>query len=172
MGAHFHGTAKRRANAREKIAKSALLGVAHAPAIHYTQGPRRWDGIRLHKRSYKKQYPEYADCSAYNTWNYWDGLLAEIRKGAVGDIVNGQGWKAGYTGTMLSDACGKVIARGVTAARKVKLLKADLVIYNGHVAIVVDPKRRLVVSHGSEAGPFLIRLDYRTDIVAVKRYIY
>ncbi len=171
MGAHFHGTAKRRAAARNKIIKAALLGVAHAPAIHYTQGPRRWDGIRLHKRSYKKQYPEYADCSSFGTWAYWDGLLAEIRKG-LGDIVNDLGWKAGWTGSMLDAANGKVIARGVTAARRVKLLKADLVIYDGHVAIVVDPKRRLVVSHGSEAGPMLIRLDYRTDIVAVKRFIY
>lgn len=171
MGNHFHGTAKRRAAAREKIAKSALLGVAHAPDIHYTQGPRRWDGIRLHKRAYKRQYPNYADCSAYNTWNYWDGLLSEIRKG-LGDIVNGLDWKAGWTGSMLSSANGKVIARGVAAARRVVLLKGDLVIYDGHVAIVVEPKRRLVVSHGSEAGPFLIRMDYRTDIVAVKRFIY
>ncbi len=29
----------------------------------------------------------------------------------------------------------------------------------------------MVVSHGSQAGPFYLPFDYRTDIMCVRRYI-
>lgn len=176
MGIHFHGTAEQRSAARTKIVRAALLAHRNASDVHYTQGPRRWDGIRLRFRAYKGKYPKYADCSALVAWVYWDALKLHINRG-LGDILNGQKWKGGYTGTLLDDRYGKVVARGAGSGT-VKLLRGDVVIYGrpgttgAHTAVVVDPARRLVVSHGSEAGPYLIPMNYRSDIICVKRYIY
>jgi hypothetical protein len=177
MGAHFYGTAARRSAARDKIVRAALAALARQGRMTYTQTPARWDGIRRALRRYKGQTPRSADCSALSTWCYWDGLKVEINRG-LGDILNGQRWTGGYTGTLLQTAHGKTIARGLTAARRVALLRADLVLYGvpgttgKHVALVVDPAKRLAVSFGSQGGPYLVRIDYRTDIIAVKRYIY
>ncbi len=177
MGAHFHGTAARRSAARDKIVRAALGTLQAKGRMTYTQGPKRWEAITNRRRRYRGQLPTHADCAAHNTWCYWDGLLLEIRRG-LGDIVNGQRWRAGYTGTMLDPRHGKVVARGLTAARRVKLLRADLILYGrpgttgAHVAIVVDPTKRTAISFGSQGGPYLVKVDYRTDIIAVKRYIY
>ncbi len=177
MGTHFHGTAARRSAARDKITRAALATLSVKGRMTYTQGPRRWEAITRKLRRFKGQLPAAADCSSHNTWCYWDGLLLEIRRG-LGDILNGQNWKAGYTGTMLDPRHGKTVARGLTAARRVKLLRADLILYGrpgttgAHVAIVVDPVKRLAVSFGSQGGPYLVAIDYRSDIIAVKRFIY
>lgn len=177
MGTHFHGTVTRRSAARDKIVRAALAALAQQGRMTYTMGPARWSGIVRKLRRYKGQTPPSADCTSLISWIYWDALKVEINRG-LGDILNGQRWEGGYTGTMLDSRRGKVVARGVTAARLVKLLRGDVVLYGvpgttgAHGAIVVDPGRRLCVSFGSQGGPYLVKLDYRTDVIAVKRFIY
>jgi cell wall-associated NlpC family hydrolase len=147
-----------------------MLGYRHAPSVHYTMGGARWQGIADTRYSRQGQFPNQADCSAYATWCLWNALWVPYK---VKDVVNGAAWKAGYTGTMLNN--GQVI-KGTAAMRR-----GDLVIYgNGfpgkHVAIMVGrrggPKGvPMVVSHGSEGGPYYVVWNYRSDIMSVRRYI-
>ena len=137
-----------------------MLGYRHKGVVHYTQGPRRWEGISNRCRSHLGRYPRYADCSSYATWCIWDALGGP---NAGIDVVNGHQWKGGYTGTQKQHG------------RRVSLANAkpgDLVHYGGgtgkHVTIVVG--RNKVISHGSEAGPYLLKPDYRSDISEVRRY--
>jgi hypothetical protein len=155
-------SAPHRAEARDLACKAALLSIQHAPEIHYTQGARRWDGLNGHLKAYKGQYPTYGDCSAMATWWLWNGLgHYQVR-----DTVNGADWKAGYTGTMLE--------HGKPVIHMGNWLRGDLFIYGrgfpgAHVAMHLGGG--WVASHGSEAGPFKLRWDYRSDLLAVRRYI-
>jgi cell wall-associated NlpC family hydrolase len=91
----------------------------------------------------------------------------------VKDVVNGADWRAGYTGTMLNH--GRVVEKVADMRR------GDAVIYgNGspgkHTAIIVGRKggsrgTPMVVSHGSEGGPYYVAWNYRSDIMSVRRYI-
>lgn len=153
--------AAQRIAARRRIKKAAYLWLDHAPEIHYSQDAvLRWEGITKHLRSYRGEYARHADCSSFATYVHWDGTLRWKPK----DYVNGQSWKAGYTGTQ--EDCG----RRVTG----RTMVGDLVQYGGHVAVVVRGARTLhdtlVISHGSEAGPFLLRADYR-PVAQVRRYL-
>jgi hypothetical protein len=56
--------------------------------------------------------------------------------------------------------------------------QADCVFYGTewpgkHVAIVVGRQGGvpMVVSHGSEEGPFFVRYNYRPDVLQIRRYI-
>jgi cell wall-associated NlpC family hydrolase len=143
--------------------QAAFLGLAHAPEIHYTQGPRRWDGINRDYKAWRGEYPIYADCSAFATWCLWNGLDHY----GVRDTVNDSDWQAGYTGTMLEH--GKVIVH------EENVLQGDLVLYGvpgttgKHVAICVGGGK--VISHGSEGGPYLLEIHYRSDVIDIRRYI-
>src|SRR3974390_1003156 len=97
--------------ARDMAMQAAFLGVHNQPAIHYTQGPRRWSGIDEYRKAWKGQFPSYADCSAFVTWCLWNGL----DHFHIGDVVNGLNWKAGYTGTMLQH--GEIITEGHSLMR-------------------------------------------------------
>lgn len=154
-------TINQRRRARKRVVAAAYLGLRNAPAVHYTQGSRRWDGINLHKRAYKGQFPNYADCSAFATWCLWDATLRWRPR----DFVNGEQWKAGYTGTQQNHG------KRVTGRK----LPGDLVFYGDqgggvaeHVAVYVG--KGLVVSHGSEGGPYLLAWNYR-PVNEVRRYI-
>lgn len=140
--------------------QAAVLGYHHAPAIHYTQGDLRWQGIDRRRDASRGEYPNYADCSAYATWAYWNGLHLHT---GHSDIINGENWQAGYTGTML-----------VHGKRVFSPIPGDAIIYGSgfpgeHVAIFTGGG--LVVSHGSEAGPFLLPWRYRSDVLEIRRYI-
>jgi hypothetical protein len=153
---------KARIDARHRTVYAARLAYSHRGAIHYTQGSRRWDGIAKGLHAYRGRYPNYADCSAFATWCLWNGMHLEH---GVRDVVNGLGWRAGYTGTMLNH--GHAVSRS-------SLLAGDLVIYGHgfpghHVAIYVGGGK--VISHGSEAGPLLLPVGYRGDVMACRRYI-
>jgi hypothetical protein len=149
---------------------AALLGLRHAPELHYTQSSARWQGINERKLSEKGQYPTEADCSAFATWCLWNALAVKFHQG---DIVNGEKWRAGYTGTMLD--------HGMPVRRLSDVRWADCVIYGvpgttgEHTAIIthVEPGGRNlhVVSNGSEAGPFWLPYNYRSDIMCIRRYI-
>jgi hypothetical protein len=148
---------------RKRIIRAAMLGHKHEPQVHYTMGARRWDGITNHCRAHRGQFPRWADCSSFVSWCIWDALGGP---NAGPDVVNGQSWKGGYTGTMKNN--GRRVPGGLANA-----LPGDLVLYGEgtgkHVTIVVGKNK--VVSHGSEGGPYLVRPDYRPDISEVRRYI-
>lgn len=139
--------------------QAAVLAYHHAPVIHYTQGSQRWQGIDLGKKAWRGEFPTEADCSSFGTWCLWNGLDHFHHS----DTVNGQKWQAGYTGTMLNHG-----------QRVTKPLPGDLIIYGNrwpgeHVAVYTGGG--LVVSHGSEGGPYLLPWHYRSDILSIRRYI-
>ena len=158
--------ATNQARARDRAVQAAMLGYTHKVALHYTQGGARWQGIASRCNARAGQYPRYADCSSFVTWCIWNGLYLGFGKG---DDVNGLGWRAGFTGTMLSH--GHVVPHQASA------LPGDAVIYgrrpNGsHTAMVVKSGGTpMVVSNGSEAGPFYLSYNYRRDILSIRRYI-
>lgn len=158
-----------RIEARDRTVRAAMLALNHAPEIHYTQGPRRWDGINKDLRSQEGEYPRYADCSSLATWCLWNGLHVKFK---VRDTVNGAAWRAGYTGTMLNN--------GKRVAHLYSVQRGDCVIYGRgapgvHTAIVVGRRESddkiMVVSHGSEGGPYYLPYDYRPDVLQIRRYI-
>jgi hypothetical protein len=166
-GVLIHSAADRY-TARRLAVEAAGLCVAHRGAIHYTQGWRRWDGIRLHKRAIRGDYPNYADCSAFVSWCLWTAT----RKWHLGDFANGDGWAGGFTGTLINHGS-RVSTRG-------PFLLADVALYGWqsrgvpeHTTLIVHDRGGVphVVSHGSEAGPLLLPLRYRGDLVAVRRMI-
>jgi hypothetical protein len=148
---------------RARVIRAAMLGHQHAAEVHYTMGPRRWDGITNRCRSHLGRFPRYADCSSYVTWCIWDALGGP---NAGPDVVNDQSWRGGYTGTMKQN--GRRVPGGVADAQP-----GDLVLYGAgtgkHVTIVVGGGK--VISHGNEDGPKLVKPDYRPDIAEVRRYV-
>lgn len=155
-----------RITARQLVTHAALLGLRHKDAVHYTQGPQRWEGIDRHLIAAGGDYPRHADCSAFTTWCLWNGLAVPF---GVDDVVNGLNWSAGFTGTQA--AHGRPVKHIGNARR------GDLVLYGSppnyaHVAIIVGRRdgKPLVVSHGSEPGPFLLPFDYR-PVGQIRRYI-
>ena len=158
---------EQRTAAREAVVRAALSGLDNISDVHYTQDSRRWDGISNNRLAAKGKFPHHSDCSSYATWCLWNGLNQGFE---LGDVVNGLDWTAGYTGTMLQN--------GKQVRRAEKLRQGDCVIYGSkwpgtHVAIVVGRQGGvpMVVSHGSEAGPFFVRYDYRPDVLELRRYI-
>lgn len=149
---------------------AALLGPKHTAEMHYTQLAARWSGINQRKLSEKGQFPQFADCSAFVTWCLWNALAVKFHQG---DIVNGEKWQAGYTGTMLD--------HGEPVRQLANVRWADAVIYGvpgstgEHTAIVTHVEKGgrniKVVSNGSEAGPFWLPYNYRSDIMSIRRYI-
>lgn len=148
--------------ARQKALYSARTALAHAGIMRYSEGAERWSGIDEHRRAYRGEYPPVADCSAFVTWCLWDGTLLE----KLSDFVNGERWRAGYTGTMTQ--------HGVSVMGR-RLLVGDAIFYGGtrdvpqHVTIYVGSGR--VISHGSPGGPRLLPIRYWDEIVDMRRYI-
>jgi hypothetical protein len=136
-------------------------------AVHYTQDlDRRWEGISKNRRAHLGEFPAYSDCSSFATWCLWNGLFLLFR---LPDTVNGLKWKAGNTTSMRD--------HGMHVQHEESLQRGDCVFYSNtpHVAIVVSRTggrhgEPMVVSHGSEAGPFHIEYNYRTP-TGMRRYI-
>ena len=159
-------TAAQQQAAREAVIHAANLTHANEPVVHYTQDSRRWQGINEHRDASKGSHPNYADCSSFATWCLWNALFLPH---GMEDVVNGSSWQAGYTGTMLQHG------RVVSAA---DALPGDCVLYGApgstgaHTAICVSSGPvPTVVSHGSEAGPYKVAYNYRSDIMSIRRYI-
>jgi hypothetical protein len=159
-----------RVQARDRAVNAAMLGLRHAPQMFYTQGPQRWEGIARKLNAKLGEYPKHVDCSAFVTWCLYNGLV--ISGFTNRDIVNGADWKGGYTGTLLT--------HGKQVHHLENVQRADYVIYgNGgtgeHTALVVGRRKAdgkiMVVSMGSDAGPFYLPYDYRRDIMQVRRAI-
>lgn len=132
--------------------------MANPSAIHYTQDYRaRWSAINPFRRIVKGQFMSSGDCSSTDTWLLRNGLY---RAGFHPDVVNGQSWTAGYTGTMIN--------HGRRVVHDENLRFGDQIFYGDqgggvpeHVATYIGGG--LVFSHGSEGGPYILHLDYRTD---------
>ena len=161
---------RKKREARRKTVRAAVVAFENRENVHYTQGAARWSGIDNYRRAYKGQYPNYADCSAFTTWCFWDGCKEYINDGLMpgrdGDFVNNLWWKYGFTGTQIQNG----FRVGLD-----DLKLADLIFYgrdgNGnptHVAIYVGDGK--VISHGSEGGPYLLYYNYRF-INQARRYI-
>jgi cell wall-associated NlpC family hydrolase len=154
-----------RRKARAMVAQAALLGIARAPEIDYSQHPvERWEGITKRLRAWRGEVPKRADCSSFATWVLWQGL-GHYR---LPDNVNGTDWKSGWTGTL--------VRHGKRVVHRAHLRVGDLVFYGnpsdppkGHVAIYIGGGE--VASHGSKGGPYRLDMDYRTDIHSFRRYI-
>jgi len=157
-----------RAQARKRVYEAAWLGYSNRSRVHYTQGSQRWEGINKNFNAMQNEYPKYADCSSFATWCLWNGLFIPFR---CRDTVNGAGWKAGYTGTMLK--------HGKEVVHLSNVLVGDCMLYGkkgttgAHVAIAVGKKsgKVMVISHGSEGGPYFVPYDYRSDRIGWRRYI-
>ncbi len=126
---------------RARIVAAARWGVAHQPEIHYAETRP----IPIQPAGVLHSLPFTTDCSGFATICY---------RAASTPDPNGMGYDGdGFTGSLLNHG------------QKVdKPRPSDLVVYGPppghHVAVVVragtDP---LTVSHGSEAGPLLIRVS-------------
>ena len=156
-------SAPHRIRARDLAVQAAFVGLRHASALHYTQTAKRWEGIARGLKPWRGEYPQYADCSAFATWCLWVGLSHY----GVRDVVNGQNWRAGWTGTQVD--------HGKPVVHRENVMRGDLAHYGdpvgrtGHVAVCIGGGK--VISHGSEAGPFLLDIDYRSDLRQIRRYI-
>lgn len=153
--------------ARDRTTQAALLGLHNASALHYTQSDQRWEGIANHDVAVKGQFPRHADCSAFATWCLWNGLYVPFKHT---DVVNGTEWESGYTGTMIN--------HGKEILHTENVVRGDCVLYGRdgvpeHTAIVVSHKggHPIVVSNGSESGPYLLPYNYRSDVLQFRRYI-
>jgi peptidoglycan hydrolase-like protein with peptidoglycan-binding domain len=139
--------------ARHKIVATAFVGYRHKEALHYTQDARRMEGVR--QKIKPPRHPAWEDCSSFATWCYW---------AAGAPDPNGLGYNGfGYTGTQ--------VQHGKTTSTP---RPGDLVFYGGgtvpsHVAVYVGNGK--VVSHGSEPGPYLLAIDYRSDRSQVRSYL-
>ena len=159
-----------RIRARERTVQAAELALVHRDQIflsHGGPGPR-WEGISKDRRARRGEFPKQADCSSFVTWCLWNGLFLRF---GVDDIVNGQDWKAGFTGTLLDH--GKKV-RSVANIRPGDLVHYDPApgFNSAHVTIYVRHQNGvpMVISLGSDACPCLVQYDYR-PVREIRRYI-
>src|SRR5215208_1243893 len=160
-------TRSQRIRCRDRAVQAAKLGLAHKDQLHYTLGSKRWDGIKNHRNAQLGKFPTNADCSSFATWCLWNGLFLRF---GLPDLVNGAGWTGGFTGTMLD--------HGKPVRHLANVRRGDCVLYGSgppgnHVTVVVGKQGGLpvVVSHGSEPGPFQLAYNYRDDVMEIRRYI-
>lgn len=158
-----------RVEARDRVVTAMMLGLKLKDFLHYTQGTQRWEGIARKLNAMVGQCPTHGDCSSFASWGQWVGLFIKF---GVRDTVNGQRWLAGFTGTMLS--------HGKKVYHQENWLRADCIIYGDggsgkHTATLVGKRpsdgKWMVVSFGSEAGPYYLPWDYRDDFMQCRRYI-
>jgi hypothetical protein len=134
---------------RQGIVKAAIYASQHRDVIHYTQSSARMQGVRDRIRLPK--VPRYEDCSSFVTWLYW----------LVGaPDPNGRGYDGyGFTGTQITHG------RRISTSQ---IRPGDLVFYGGwggwsaptHVAVYIGNGK--IVSHGSESGPQVLNMYYRS----------
>ena len=153
-GAYLMGLSKGETPAitsRQRVANEAVWGYNNRGQIHYAQvRPMRMldMGHRL---------PQTGDCSEFATVCYKRASCPDPNA----RLFDG----AGYTGTLAQH--GRLVS--LSQARP-----GDLVLYGGgwpyhHVAVYVGFGR--VVSHGSEGGPYLVPIDYRSDRRQIRSYL-
>ena len=125
----------------------------------------RWIGI--HDKVCTPDVPKYSDCSSFVTWIYWTLF------GDAGDLLNGENWQAGYTGTLWAHGTDQ----GTDSA---SLQVGDICIYGSgpgydHAAFYIGDGT--VISHGTSdnsAGNW--KLGYKSfgaslPLAGCRRYI-
>jgi len=136
---------------RDGLKQAALWAVQSQKTIQYTQGTDRWSGIANYVCPFV-DVPPYADCSSFVTWLYWSAF------GLYPDYLNGQNWKAGYTGTMADNGVQISLADAQFG---------DVVLYGtypyDHTVLYVGDGQ--AVSYGETGPAKLININYRTDFV-------
>lgn len=125
-------------------------------AVTYTQGSSRWQGInswvcplKITTTTFKA--PAYADCSSFVSWLFWTAY------GLGPDKLNGQSWKAGYTGSMadhgivVSNAIQNTATGVWSPASTAYALPGDLCFYGlyPHVHVTMYVGNGIVVNFGS-----------------------
>ncbi|KAI8915018.1 hypothetical protein DFJ77DRAFT_440643 [Powellomyces hirtus] len=132
---------------RQGLVDAAMWAHNSGQRADYTQGASRWSGITDNKCP-KKNIPPHMDCSSFVTWIYWSAF----GKGA--DLLNGESWKGGYTGTLKDHG---------TAVSQSNAKIGDLVFYENpaHVTILVSKSPAKVVSFGSEGPVNYLNINYR-----------
>lgn len=141
---------------RHRVLNAAWEGYLKRDQIHYTEGPLRMSGVR--KKILLPNVPPDEDCSSFATWCYWVAGAPD---------PNGFDYN-GYGNT------GSQYPRGkhVTFAQA---RMADIFFYgwsNGepeHEAIYAG--NGMVISNGSEGGPYYEKWDYRDDLVGIRSYL-
>lgn len=138
---------------RQKVVNEATWGYNNRGSIHYRQF-RPMQTLNMGHR-----LPQSLDCSEFSTVSYKRSDCPDPNGPSFG--YNG----LGYTGTLAVH--GQLVS--TNQARP-----ADLVLYGGgypyeHVAVYVGFGR--VISHGSEAGPLLLPMDYRSDRRQIRSYL-
>lgn len=154
-----------RAHARDLIVLAAHTMVKNKRNVHYSQGADRWEGIARKLSITKGQFPTHCDCSSTAQWMLWDAMA---RPYGVRDLVSLSRWTAGYTGSQYKN--GKLVIHDEN------LKIGDLLFYGdqgGGVPkhVTVSLGGRLCFSHGGEAGPYILDIDYRSDRRMTRRYI-
>lgn len=152
---------RERLRARDLAVQAAVLAVLRNRSIQYTMGPKRWDPIARDRKAWRGETDAFQDCSSFATWCLWNGL----DHFGIGDVVNGQRFAAGWTGSTVQH--GERVPRA-NVLRGDCLFYADAAGAINHVTIYVGGG--MVISHGSEPGPSKLRMDYR-PIVQIRRYI-
>ena len=137
--------------AGERIASAALYAYQRRPK-HYTQGSSRWQPVD--RVPWQSHMWDYGDCSSFATGCF--------KQAGIKNDPNGYGWRAGYTGTLCQH--GKVVQTAQAG---------DLIFYGAgppwsHVTVAISKDR--CVSHGSEGGPHLLPVAYRS-IGQIRRYV-
>ena len=163
---HSHAglTPEQQRAARKVIVAGCEWMLGHAAEVHYTEGPQRWSALAQRLRISERRFLTYGDCSSTATWLLWNGLTHVVP--GIGDIVNGENWTGGFTGTIARH--GQLIP----ADHAIKV--GDLCLYGAppsyeHVTVALGGG--LCFSHGSEAGPFKLHLDYRPDRGPTRRFL-
>lgn len=134
---------------RKKIADAAYYAYRMRDSIGYAQVRPMVD------MAPPPNVPNLMDCSWFATWCYKSGGAPD---------PNGLGYNGlGYTGTLVN--------RGI---RTISPQIGDLAFYGwasipSHVAVCVG--NNMVVSHGSQPGPLLLPLHYRSDFTQVRSYL-
>jgi len=152
QGQSTEGAEGKRAN----IVATALLAYNKRDQIHYTMGSQRMDGVVQQIKP--PNVPSFGDCSAMVTWYYW------VAGAPDPNGVNYNG--TGYTGTLAQ--------HGETVSVE-QSKPGDYVLYGSgapwhHVALLVAVRngQHMVISHGSEPGPYYLPYNYRNDVGPIK----
>jgi Putative peptidoglycan binding domain len=130
---------------RTRIVALCRSGIAHEPAVHYTQSSRRGTWLRAARAGAKGlTFPAFEDCSS---------AITGIYRLANAPDPSGAGYDGpGTTGTFLAHC---------TPIGRVRAKPGDIVVFGPgtgeHAAIVMvagaDP---LLFSHGQERGPLAV----------------
>lgn len=156
-------TAKGRKSAMAIVVQGTSLMIAKSSSMGYTEGPERWEAFTRKLRVVKGEVPSESDCSASSEWVLFNAISHALgRLTGVPDVLSGENWLAGWTGTMCE--------HGTRIHGESQL--GDLCFYGSgppflHVTIAVGGG--MCVSHGSP-GARKLPTDYRSDLAQFRRY--